>query len=172
MEIQEFISRSHLDVPTLDAWIEAEWLVPFASGTTTLRGSAGIFYDWLPTGTYDQSVRVDGLRQQELNIVDPAFPSPGNFGVVPGYLTERFPTVELNVTTYRLPKEHDLARWSAVPPGFVYTIKLSRLITHRKRPGEPRAFVDNYMQAIAPLEPHVAQPPPAVSSVTGRPPHG
>ncbi|MEA2688249.1 MAG: hypothetical protein QOD51_856, partial [Candidatus Eremiobacteraeota bacterium] len=61
-----------------------------------------------------------------------------------------------NVTTYRLPKEHDLARWSAVPPGFVYTVKLSRLITHRKRPGEPRAFVDNYMTRIAPLELHIA----------------
>ena len=34
METQEFISRSHLDVPTLDAWIEAEWLLPFASGKT------------------------------------------------------------------------------------------------------------------------------------------
>jgi len=56
---------------------------PFASGVTTLRGSAGIFYDWLPTSTYDQSLRVDGFRQQELNVVDPAFPSPGNFGVVP-----------------------------------------------------------------------------------------
>jgi len=56
---------------------------PFASGVTTLRGSAGIFYDWLPTGTYDQVLRVDGLRQQELNIVDPAFPSPGAFGIVP-----------------------------------------------------------------------------------------
>ncbi len=56
---------------------------PFKNGTTTLRGSAGIFYDWLPTSTYDQSVRVDGLRQQELNIVDPSFPSPGNLGIVP-----------------------------------------------------------------------------------------
>lgn len=72
------------------------------------------------------------------------------------YYAERFPTVELNVTTYRLPKEHDLVRWSNVPPGFVYTIKLSRLITHRKRPGEPQAFVDNYMARIAPLEPHIA----------------
>ena len=51
---------------------------PFASGRTTLRGSAGIFYDWLPTSTYDQSLRVDGVRQQELNIVNPAFPDPGN----------------------------------------------------------------------------------------------
>ncbi|HEY0393573.1 MAG TPA: DUF72 domain-containing protein [Candidatus Elarobacter sp.] len=72
------------------------------------------------------------------------------------YYAQRFPTVELNVTTYRLPKEHDLVRWSAVPPGFVYTVKLSRLITHRKRPGEPRVFVDNYMARIAPLEPHLA----------------
>jgi uncharacterized protein YecE (DUF72 family) len=73
-----------------------------------------------------------------------------------GYYAERFPTVELNVTTYRLPKASDLERWAAVPPGFVYTVKLSRLITHRRRPGEPRAFVDNYMRAIAPLEPHIA----------------
>ena len=56
---------------------------PFASGATTLRGSAGIFYDWLPTTTYEQSLRVDGVRQQELNIVNPAFPDPGNLGVVP-----------------------------------------------------------------------------------------
>jgi len=34
MEIQEFIDRSHLDTPTLDAWIEAEWLLPLASGRT------------------------------------------------------------------------------------------------------------------------------------------
>jgi uncharacterized protein YecE (DUF72 family) len=72
------------------------------------------------------------------------------------YYADRFPTVELNVTTYRLPKEADVARWSTAPDGFVYTVKLSRLITHRKRPGEPQAFVDNYMRAIAPLEPRIA----------------
>ena len=31
MEIQEFIGRSHLDTPTLNAWVEAEWLVPVVS---------------------------------------------------------------------------------------------------------------------------------------------
>ena len=56
---------------------------PFASGQTTLRGSAGIFYDWLPTGTYEQTLRVDGFRQQELNIVDPSFPDPGTVGADP-----------------------------------------------------------------------------------------
>jgi chaperone modulatory protein CbpM len=28
MEMQQFIEQSHLDAPTLNAWIEAEWLVP------------------------------------------------------------------------------------------------------------------------------------------------
>jgi len=34
MESKEFISRSHLDVPTLNAWIGAEWLLPIANGKT------------------------------------------------------------------------------------------------------------------------------------------
>src|SRR5262249_3801864 len=56
---------------------------PLASGQTTLRSSIGVFYDWLPTSTYDQTVRVDGFHQQELNITNPAFPDPGTGGLVP-----------------------------------------------------------------------------------------
>ena len=56
---------------------------PFASGRTTLRGSVGIFYDWLATSTYDQALRVDGFRQQELNIIDPSFPDTSTIGIVP-----------------------------------------------------------------------------------------
>ena len=53
---------------------------PFKSGKTTLRGSWGMFYDWLPTGTYQQTLQVDGVRQRELNIVNPTFPDPGDVG--------------------------------------------------------------------------------------------
>ena len=60
----------------------ATW-APFAGGQTTLRGSVGVFYDWLPSGTYDQSLRVDGFRQQELNIVNPAYPNVGDAVVIP-----------------------------------------------------------------------------------------
>ena len=56
---------------------------PGKAGKTTLRGSAGIFYDWLSTGIYEQTLRVDGFRQQELNILDPAYPVPGGVGVTP-----------------------------------------------------------------------------------------
>ncbi len=31
MEIQEFVSRSHLDVATLNAFIEEEWLAPLGA---------------------------------------------------------------------------------------------------------------------------------------------
>jgi len=60
----------------------ATW-APTKSGQTTLRGSVGIFYDWLPTSTYDQVVRVDGFHQQEINEIDPAYPAPLLGGFVP-----------------------------------------------------------------------------------------
>jgi Carboxypeptidase regulatory-like domain len=56
---------------------------PFKGGRTTLRTSTGIFYDWLDSGTYEQTLRVDGVRQRELNIVNPAYPDPGPVGVIP-----------------------------------------------------------------------------------------
>ena len=56
---------------------------PFKSGKTTLRGSWGMFYDWLPTSTYLQTLQVDGVRQRELNIVNPSFPDPGDVGTTP-----------------------------------------------------------------------------------------
>lgn len=55
---------------------------PFKSGKTTLRGSWGIFYDWLPANTYEQTLRVDGFRQQELNIFNPSYPDPGTVGSI------------------------------------------------------------------------------------------
>jgi uncharacterized protein YecE (DUF72 family) len=65
-----------------------------------------------------------------------------------------FDTVELNATTYRLPKQHQIAAWCrAVPASFVYTVKLSRLITHRKTlPPRVDEFIENYMHRAACFE--------------------
>ncbi len=62
-----------------------------------------------------------------------------------------FDTVELNATAYRLPKEPQIERWCArVPADFVFTVKLSRLITHRKTlPERVDHFIANYMARIA-----------------------
>jgi Carboxypeptidase regulatory-like domain len=55
---------------------------PFAGGGTVLRAGWGRFTDWLDTATYEQTLVVDGTRQQEINIVDPAYPEPGASGSV------------------------------------------------------------------------------------------
>jgi len=70
------------------------------------------------------------------------------------YYAERFDTVELNATTYRLPKEHQVEIWCrTVPARFVYTVKLSRLITHRKViTPKVDTFIENYMNRAACFE--------------------
>jgi uncharacterized protein YecE (DUF72 family) len=70
------------------------------------------------------------------------------------YYAGHFDTVELNATTYRLPKEHQVRAWcEIVPAAFVYTVKLSRLITHRKTlPKRVDDFIENYMHRVACFE--------------------
>jgi uncharacterized protein YecE (DUF72 family) len=68
-----------------------------------------------------------------------------------GYYATRFPTVEINNTFYRLPKESVLADWAAqVPESFAFTIKASQRITHfaRLRP-ESAELVEYLCKATA-----------------------
>jgi uncharacterized protein YecE (DUF72 family) len=51
-----------------------------------------------------------------------------------GFYASRFPTVEINNTFYRLPKEQVLRDWAAqVPEQFTFAIKASQRITHHAR---------------------------------------
>ena len=51
-----------------------------------------------------------------------------------GFYASRFPTVEINNTFYRLPKEGVLQSWAAqVPEPFTFAIKASQRITHFAR---------------------------------------
>lgn len=75
--------QSHAgDLADLGPRTGVSW-APFASGRTTLRGSAGLFYDWLPASTYDQVQRIDGFHQRELSIADPGVPAIPGTGVIP-----------------------------------------------------------------------------------------
>jgi uncharacterized protein YecE (DUF72 family) len=50
------------------------------------------------------------------------------------YYATRFPTVEINNTFYRMPKESVLVDWGKkVPAGFTFAIKASQRITHYTR---------------------------------------
>jgi uncharacterized protein YecE (DUF72 family) len=50
------------------------------------------------------------------------------------YYAERFSTVEINATFYRMPNAATLAGWDRVtPPRFVFTLKAPQRITHMRR---------------------------------------
>jgi hypothetical protein len=78
--------QTHVD----DYWnfaprVGATWS-PFKSGSTTVRGGAGIFYDWYESQIYEQTLRVDGTRQVDTVVQNPGFPDPfagGNANVLP-----------------------------------------------------------------------------------------
>lgn len=50
---------------------------PGKNGRTTIRTSYGVFYNWLGSNIYEQTLRVNGTHQQEINIVNPAYPDLG-----------------------------------------------------------------------------------------------
>jgi hypothetical protein len=82
--------RHELQSHTDDYWnfaprLGATWS-PRKSGTTTLRGGVGVFYDWYEAQVYEQTLRVDGTRQSDLVVQSPGFPDPlegGNAVVLP-----------------------------------------------------------------------------------------
>ena len=76
-------AQTHLkDYVNIGPRLGITW-APFKSGKTTLRGSWGIFYDWLSAGTFEQTLRVDGFHQQELIMLNPTYPDPGPAGMIP-----------------------------------------------------------------------------------------
>jgi uncharacterized protein YecE (DUF72 family) len=68
------------------------------------------------------------------------------------FYAKHFDTVEVNATFYRLPREASVARWIAqTPREFVFTIKMSRYVTHVKRLRELQASETLFYARIAPL---------------------
>jgi hypothetical protein len=70
-------AQTHLkDYNNVGPRFGATWS-PGKSGKLTLRASAGVFYDWLFSNIYEQTLRVDGFRQREINVINPPYPNPG-----------------------------------------------------------------------------------------------
>jgi hypothetical protein len=94
---------------------------PFTGGQTTLRASWGIFHDWFSMNTYEQTLRVDGVHQREVDIVDPPYPdfndlsllaAPGNrYLMSEGVALPRSTRVSLGLDQ----------RWRTLQAGFTYS---------------------------------------------------
>jgi uncharacterized protein YecE (DUF72 family) len=66
--------------------------------------------------------------------------------------SQRFDTVEVNATFYRLPSRDGVARWvEQTPEGFVFAVKASRYLTHIKRLTDLGAGVERFYERIEPL---------------------
>jgi uncharacterized protein YecE (DUF72 family) len=68
------------------------------------------------------------------------------------YYANVFDTVELNAPFYRWPKPLTVRRWKReAPPGFVYSVKVNRKITHEKRMVGVKKLVAWYYEVAATL---------------------
>jgi uncharacterized protein YecE (DUF72 family) len=71
-----------------------------------------------------------------------------------GYYAARLPTVEINNTFYRLPKENVLQSWAEkVPDEFRFVLKAPQRITHIKRLKDAEADVDYLFRVASVLGP-------------------
>ena len=63
-----------------------------------------------------------------------------------GFYSQHFDTVELNNSFYHLPSEKAFEAWcDRTPSGFVYTVKVSRLITHLKKLRNVETALDTFL---------------------------
>jgi uncharacterized protein YecE (DUF72 family) len=68
------------------------------------------------------------------------------------YYAERFPTVEINYTFYRMPSPKLLEGWAAqAPPSFRFTLKAPRRITHDARLRDCAALLQDFCRIAAGL---------------------
>jgi uncharacterized protein YecE (DUF72 family) len=68
------------------------------------------------------------------------------------HYAQSFDTVEVNNTFYRLPLRSSVASWvEQVPPGFLFSVKASRYLTHIKRLTDLRDGIARYYERLEPL---------------------
>lgn len=76
----------------------------------------------------------------------PFYPAKMKDADMLGFYSTKFPTVEINNTFYRLPKEDLLSHWAEqVPQDFSFSIKASQRITHFTRLKEESFEVVDYL---------------------------
>ncbi|MDP1571345.1 MAG: carboxypeptidase-like regulatory domain-containing protein [Vicinamibacterales bacterium] len=72
--------RQEVQTHLADAWNiapRAAFTWTPGGGPLNIRGGWGIFYDWYETSLYEQTLRLDGTRQEEVIIVNPGYPEAG-----------------------------------------------------------------------------------------------
>ncbi len=73
-----------------------------------------------------------------------------------GFYSERFRTVEINYTFYRMPTVKTTTGWRGqAPEGFTYALKAPRRITHDRRLNDAAELVQFFAESARVLGPHL-----------------
>jgi hypothetical protein len=125
-----------------------------ATSRTTLRAGGGLFYDWLGADVYEQSLRLDGVREREWVVEDPPWPGVpnGDAGTAPpSNRVQLDPALRL-AEVWRLEAglEHSLGERTRI--GADYLVERGR-----------RAY---RARNLNPLVPEVGRPDPLAGNVT------
>jgi len=86
--------------------------------------------------------------------VGSVYPAGTPPGEMLGRYAQEFATVEVNSTFYGLPKHETVAAWrQAVPAGFVFAVKASGYLTHRKKLQGVQQATTRFLDTLRPLGP-------------------
>ena len=100
------------------------------------------------------------------------------------YYAQHFKTVEINSTFYHLPRKSTVEHWlEEVPDDFLFTLKVNRSITHRKRLDHVEQEIKTFFHLIKPMKPklgmilfqlppHIKLDPPLLDSFLSLLPRG
>lgn len=69
---------------------------------------------------------------------------------------QRFDTVEINNTFYRLPAATTVEQWAAqAPPGFCYAVKVGQFGSHRMKLRDAASWLPRHLERVELLGPHL-----------------
>ena len=86
----------------------------------------------------------------------PVYPETAPTSTWFAHYAERFDTVELNNTFYRLPPTSTVERWEAqAPAGFLYAVKVGQFVSHRVKLKDPERWLTNHLDRVRRLGDHL-----------------
>jgi hypothetical protein len=144
--------QSHLD----DNWNFAPRVgFTWTPGKYTLRGGYGLFNDWYESTVYEQTLRVNGVTQQEIVVQNPIYPDPTG-----GALAHPLPPSKYLSALYEMPYLHQAS--ISVERTLLENLRLMTAFTMMR--GRDQIRARNLNAPLGGLDP--MRPDPSLGNVT------
>jgi uncharacterized protein YecE (DUF72 family) len=103
-----------------------------------------------------QPIRVGTSGWHYAHWRGPFYPEKMRADQMLAYCVERFNSLEINNSFYRLPSRETFTSWrDATPDDFLFAVKASRFITHNKKLKDPQSSIERFFASVSALEPKI-----------------